>query len=112
MDQDQWTLKKADEKEKAKSQLGLRCLEKKEANLGASCGDYEMRDMEKIDLKTFCSVLGLESVLAFFKETEDFKWFETVVVLSAVFIALAVLMQFQAGLKTRTESPFLYGSIT
>ena len=34
--------------------------------------------------------------------------FETIVVLSVVFVALAFLMQFQAGLKTRTESPFFY----
>ena len=34
--------------------------------------------------------------------------FETIVVLSVVFVALAVLMQFQAGLKTKTESPVLY----
>ena len=34
--------------------------------------------------------------------------FETIVVLSVVSVALAVLMQFQAGLKTRIESPFLY----
>ena len=67
MDQDQWTLEKADEEEKPRSQLGLRCLEKKEANLGASHGDYEMREMEKIDFKTFCSVLGLASLLAFSK---------------------------------------------
>ena len=64
---DQWTLEEVGEEEKAKSQLGLRCLEKKEASLGDSYHDYEMKiDMEKMDFKTFCSVLGLEYVLAFF----------------------------------------------
>lgn len=97
---DQWTLEKVGEEEKAKSRLGLRCLEKKEASLVDSYHDYEMkREMEKMEFKTFCSVLGLEYVLAFFffQETKDFKWVETTVVLTAVFLAL-VLMQCCRGL--------------
>lgn len=64
LDQDQWTLEKGSEEEKLRASWGLRCLEEKEANLGASRGDYEMRQMEKTDFKTFRSVLGLASLLA------------------------------------------------
>lgn len=69
------------------------------------------REVKKMDFKTFCSVLGLESFLAFvmtgvfsrtepicapeastllaflfFQESKDFKWFEIIVVLVVVFL--------------------------
>lgn len=47
-------------------------------------------------------------------QTKDFKWLETIVVLTVVFLAVLILMQCkgEVGPVQEQKSPFLYGSIT